>query len=113
MANFLAIGLVLLGTLFSGISSLLVKKGSVSLPLLQLWRSRSIWIGFFLYGISTLLYIIALRQEELSVIYPLVSTTYIWTTILAVRFLGEKINVWKVVGIVGIVLGVTLISWGS
>jgi len=76
-------------------------------------RSRLFHVGLFLYGLSFVFYIFALRKESLSVLYPFVSTTYIWTTFFSIKFLHEKMNVWKWAGLIGIIIGVTFIGLGS
>jgi len=62
---------------------------------------------------NTVLFIPALRGGELSVLYPLVALVYVWVSLLSVRFLGEKMNPMKWLGIALILLGVTLIGLGA
>ncbi|NUN01165.1 MAG: EamA family transporter, partial [Bryobacteraceae bacterium] len=66
--------------------------------------------GLSLYGISTLLLVLALREGELSLLYPVISLTYAWVTVLSVFWLGETLNVFKVVGILIIVSGVAMLG---
>jgi uncharacterized membrane protein len=68
-------------------------------------------IGF--YGVSTAMFIPALKGGELSVLYPLVALTYVWVSLLSVKFLNEKMNKMKWIGILLILFGVTLIGIGS
>ena len=112
MVNLISIILVLIGAVVGAGGAVVLKKAS-SVSLKRLWYSRFFWGGFSLYGLSTVFYILALRNEALSIIYPLVSTTYIWTTIFSVKFLGEKLNKYKIVAVGGIILGVILIGFGS
>ncbi|HIH11639.1 TPA: EamA family transporter [Candidatus Woesearchaeota archaeon] len=104
---------VILGTIVGSIGTLLIKKGTQRFSFSRLWKSPEMWGGAALYIVSTLFYVIALRQEELSVVYPIVSFTYIWTTLLSVKFLGEKMNKFKWIALVGIILGVTMVGLGS
>jgi len=113
MLNLLSIVLVLVSSFIGACGNLFMKKATNKFSLLRIWRSSHIWLGLFFYAISVIFYVIALRGEELSVLYPLVSTTYIWITIFSVKFLGEKLNKWKLISLMGIVLGVTLIGLGS
>ncbi len=113
MVNILAIGLVLIGAFIGAFGALMVKKSVDKHSFLHSLKSSLMWMGLFFYGISTLLYIMALRKEELSIIYPLVSTTYVWTTLFSVKFLKEEMNTWKWLGLSGIILGVILIGIGS
>ncbi|MBI4981107.1 EamA family transporter [Candidatus Woesearchaeota archaeon] len=113
MIDLWAIVLVLIATIIGAFGALLLKKSTDKYSFRKLLTSSLLITGLFLYGLSTILYVVALRREELSVLYPLVSTSYIWTTLLSVRFLGEKMNAWKYVGLVGIIIGVVLIGIGS
>lgn len=113
MINLLAVVLVVIGTITGAIGALILKKGSEKSRLRYFWKDQYLFGGFFFYGMSTVLYIIALRLENLSVLYPLVSTSYIWTTLFSVKFLHEKMNKWKWMALSGIILGVTFIGWGS
>lgn len=113
MINLLAVVLVVIGTITGAIGALILKKGSEKSSLRYFWKDRYLFGGFFFYGMSTVLYIIALRLEHLSVLYPLVSTSYIWTTLFSVKFLHEKMNQWKWIALSGIILGVTFIGFGS
>ena len=69
--------------------------------------------GVALYGVGTVLFIPALRGGDLSVLYPFVSLNYIWVSLLSVRFLGEKMNRLKWLGVALIILGVSFIGIGS
>ncbi|PIZ51547.1 hypothetical protein COY27_03165 [Candidatus Woesearchaeota archaeon CG_4_10_14_0_2_um_filter_33_13] len=113
MVDSLAIFLVLVGAFIGAFGSLLMKKSIEGRTLFKLVRSRTFWFGASLYMVATIFYVFALKRGELSFLYPLVSTTYIWTTLLSVKFLGEKLNKWKLVGVIGIIMGVILIGFGS
>jgi len=116
MINLLAVGLVFVGAFLGGVGAVLVKKGADTFSLRRIWknwRNRFLMIGLFLYAISTIMYMIALRWEELSVLYPMVSMSYLWIVFFSIKFLGEKMNNWKWLGLLGIILGIILISLGS
>ncbi len=66
--------------------------------------------GLALYGVSTVLLVLALREGELSLLYPVISLTYAWVTVLSVVWLGEHIDVYKTAGIVVIIAGVALLG---
>ena len=113
MVSVLVLGIMAVGSLLGALGTLSIKKGTTGNSLLQLFRTRRFLWGFFLLIISTVLYFFALRQEELSVLYPLVSLTYVWTTLLSIKYLGERMNGWKWLGLFGILLGVVFIGLGS
>jgi len=106
--------LVLIVSVFGALGALFFKKGSAKLSLSfhKLIRNDMLFIGLLMYGISTPLYLIALKGGELSVLYPVVATTYIWSCLLSKYFLNEKMNKFKWVGVFLIVIGVIFIGTG-
>jgi drug/metabolite transporter (DMT)-like permease len=113
MVDLLSVILVLISAALGAVGTLLMKKETDRMRLIVLWRSSIVWGGLFLYALSVLLYVFALRREELSILYPLVSTTYIWTMFLSVKYLGERMNRYKWISLLGIIVGVMLIGLGS
>ncbi|HLH18099.1 MAG TPA: EamA family transporter [Bryobacteraceae bacterium] len=69
--------------------------------------------GYALYGINTLLLVLALREGELSMLYPIIALTYVWVTLLSYALLPEKPNWYKNVGIATIVVGVAVLGRGG
>lgn len=69
--------------------------------------------GYFLYGINTLMLVLALRDGELSMLYPIIALTYVWVTLLSYAVLAEKANIYKNVGITTIVIGVAVLGRGG
>ena len=59
--------------------------------------------------LATIMFIGALKFEKLTILYPLVSTSYIWTGLLAMKDLKEKMNYYKWGGIFVIIAGVLLV----
>ena len=110
-----AIGLVILATLIGAFAPILLKKAyakklsSVS----ALATNYYLFGGVALYAIGTVLFIPALKGGDLSVLYPFVALTYIWVSLLSVKFLGEKMNKYKWIGIALIIIGVSFIGIGS
>ncbi len=116
-----AIGMVILGTLIGAFGPILFKKGSANFTInpkvilknpLMLLKNYYVIGGCFLYAVSAFIFIPALRGGELSVLYPLVSLTYVWVALLSMKFLGERMNTTKWFGIALIILGVTFIGIG-
>ena len=66
---------------------------------------------YSLYGASTMLLILALRRGQLSLLYPVISLTYVWVTILSVLIFQETLNVWKAIGLTSVVAGVGVLGW--
>ena len=68
--------------------------------------------GYALYGINTLMLVLALKDGELSMLYPIIALTYVWVTLLSYALLPEKPNLYKNVGIATIVIGVVVLGKG-
>ena len=110
-----AIGLVITATLIGAFGPILLKKASAKRlsKLSSLATNYHLFGGVALYAIGTLLFIPALKGGDLSVLYPFVSLAYIWVSLLSVKFLGEKMDKFKWLGIALIIIGVTFIGLGS
>jgi drug/metabolite transporter (DMT)-like permease len=69
-----------------------------------------LFVGYLLYGVNTFLMAAALKGRELSRLYPIIALTFVWVTILSVFELGEKLNVFRIAGIILIVGGVSVLG---
>lgn len=69
-----------------------------------------IFIGYALYGLMTALFVVALRDEELSILYPVIALTYVWVTGLSVMLFSETLNFAKIAGVLVIVIGVGVLG---
>lgn len=112
-----SVGVVLFCTLLGAAAQILIKSGANGLPqgslaarLLGMATSLPIIAGYSLYAVFTLLFIYALKREELSIVYPIISLTYVWVTALSVFFFGEAINPFKIAGVATIVFGVAVLG---
>ena len=85
-------------------------SGSLSFEIVSLITNWKLFLGLFLYGVATILFLVALKYGDLSILYPIIATSYVWVTIFSVAFLGEVFPLYKLIGIVMIVLGVGVIS---
>ena len=114
-AQLWAIGLIALATLIGAFGPILLKKASAKKlsSINELAKNYYLLGGVALYGIGTALFIPALKGGDLSVLYPFVALAYIWVSLLSVKFLGEKMNKLKWIGIILIIVGVSFIGIGS
>ncbi len=69
--------------------------------------------GFGLYGTGALIMIFAYRFGSLSVLHPFLSVGYVLSVILGALFLEEPVGYLKVIGVLCICIGVTLIGGGD
>jgi drug/metabolite transporter (DMT)-like permease len=67
-------------------------------------------LAIAVYCVSTVLYVYALSKEQLSILYPIVATSYIWTLMFSKIFLKEQVGLTSWAGVFFILLGVTLIA---
>jgi multidrug transporter EmrE-like cation transporter len=108
--------LVFCCTLLGAAAQILIKTGANKLAhptLLQMAMNLPLVAGYGLYGISTVLLILALRNAQLSVLYPIISLTYVWVTILSVIIFDESMNIYKVTGLAIVVCGVAVLGTGG
>jgi drug/metabolite transporter (DMT)-like permease len=104
--------LTALAAFVGSIGQLEFKRGADTLQfdIRLLLTNYHLILGVAVYAISTVLYIYALNKEQLSILYPIIATSYIWTTIFSKIFLKETVGLTSWVGVFFILLGVTLIG---
>jgi drug/metabolite transporter (DMT)-like permease len=115
--SIIAMVVVLFGALIGAAGQYYFKKGANNidkiLPNPFKAINKYLVLAVFLYVSSAIATIIVLPLGELSVLYPLVATNFIWVTLIAKIKLKEKINKWKIMGVGLILIGVVLTSIGS
>jgi len=110
------LGLVCLCTVFGAAAQVLIKTGANHLTgpdVAAMITNLPLMTGYSLYGISTVLLVLALRQSELSLMYPIISLTYVWVTLLSVFLFRETLTISKALGISIIVCGVAIMGRGG
>lgn len=103
-------------TIFTSAGQLLWKAGSlrISFSNLLTFFNLPFLLGCVLYVIGSLLMILALKKGELSVLYPVVATSYVWVSLLApVFFPGDSLNGWKLAGVLVILASISLLGWST
>lgn len=110
-----AIFAVLFSTILNSFAQVFYKYGAnrLSFSVTALLTNYPLMIGLAIYGISAIMLLIALRGGELSVLYPLIATGYIWVSFLSVYFFSEIMNIYKWSGVLMVIIGVSLIGLGS
>lgn len=110
-----AVGLVFCCTILGATAQLLLKNGANQLAHanpLGIITNWSLLAGLSLYGISTVLLVLALKDGELSLLYPVIALTYVWVTLLSVAVFHERVVPIKLAGIAIIVAGVAVLGRG-
>ena len=105
--------LVFCCTILGAAAQVLMKIG-LSQPVQNGWvgylTSLPLLGGYCLYGLNTVLLVFALRDGELSILYPIIALTYVWVTILSVVWFHESLNFFKLLGISVVVMGVAVMG---
>ena len=108
--------LVFICTIFGAAAQILMKMGSSHLDhfsVMKVLTNPPLLAGYALYGINTLLLMLALRDGELSKLYPIIALTYVWVTVLSMYFFQEALTFGKAAGIAVIVAGVSVLGRAS
>jgi drug/metabolite transporter (DMT)-like permease len=109
--------LMFISTIIGAVGSLFLKIGAEHFHIrlnikgiVNILKNWKIIFGLGLYALATVAFIYLLKSEELSMLYPMTSVSYIFIAIFSAMFLKEKINVYKIFGIMLIVFGVVLVT---
>jgi drug/metabolite transporter (DMT)-like permease len=116
----LAIFIVLACTLLVAIGQYLIKLGANRLShaglvgtMIGIFTIPQLFAGYCLYAVFTVLFVYALRNGELSILYPLIALGYVWVTITAVLAFHESMNPFKIIGLIVIICGVAVLGFGG
>ena len=109
-----AMGFMLLSAIFATMGQIFFKFTAdkfTTLPSIFTNYNTYIAGAFFLIGLFFMLK--ALRRGELTVVYPVLATSFIWVSLLSPLFFrGDFMTFQKWIGVFIIILGVTLIGRG-
>lgn len=120
--NLLSFSLILTGVLLNAVAQLALKAsvnntGEIDLALsgsastaLRLAAEPWLWVGLFCYGISVIVWILALSRVDVSIAYPMLSIGYIVNAIAAWALFGEVMSMGRVAGIGIIIVGVYVLA---
>lgn len=112
-----SLALVFACTIFGAAAQILMKTGTTHVDgngllnfVMALLNNLPLLAGYSLYGLSTVLLTLALRDGELSRLYPVFSLTFVWVTFLSAMVFQEVITLNKIIGISIIVAGVAVLG---
>jgi multidrug transporter EmrE-like cation transporter len=115
----LSVALVFICTLLGATAQILMKSGTQGQSIdglvgliTAIFTNGQLFLGYALYGLSTVVLVVALKYGELSILYPVIALTYVWVTALSVVIYGEHLNFYKMLGLVTVVAGVAVIGFG-
>ena len=114
MNEIIGVILMLIAAFTGSIGALYLKRASglLSFNIINIIKNRPLLVGVMFYGFGTMIAIPAYRFAEISLLYPFIATSYVWTCILSWHYLKENMNIWKWSGIFLIMVGVTFIGIG-
>ena len=79
----------------------------------RLFSTPLVLLGFFMYGLSSLVWLFILSKLPLSLAYPLVSMGYVLVVFFSWLLLHEHVGLARILGVVVICLGVSLLAFGA
>lgn len=106
--------LVVVASLFGSFGMVFFKAGASNLTsglrsLVFNWR---VFLGIFLYLMSSVFFVLAMKHGELSILYPLVSLGTVWTLVWARLFFGERLTKTKFAAVGLILAGIVFLNLG-
>lgn len=104
--------LCLINSLLAAVGSSLLKFSSskLELSLSHFISNKIFWSACAIYGLGVICGVLALKEGDLSFVYPIISLSYIWSFISGIIFFEEQINKLKLSGIIFIFLGVSIVG---
>ena len=95
---------------FGALGQLFFKFGSanVSFNILSWILNVNVIVGLIFYAIATIIFIMVLKKAQLSMLYPVVATSYIWVAIFSIFIIKENISLLNWLGFALIIGGVYL-----
>jgi drug/metabolite transporter (DMT)-like permease len=82
-------------------------------PSSEVFHFLVIGFGFFLFMLTLLILARGFKGGDMSLLYPIFATSFIWNIIFSRVFLGEHITFFKVIGVLIIVSGIALTGFGQ
>ncbi len=110
-----AIFVVILCTFLTSAAQIFLKYGSnvLRFDMVSLFTNYNLIAGIVLYMLGAMLLIVAFSGGEVTALYPIFATSYVWVLILSYFFLGESLNIFKILAIFIIISGIYLVTYGS
>ena len=114
-----AIVIIIIGVIFAAFGQVSWKLGmnqagplgALDLTTLStVLQNPYVLLGFVMYGLSTVFWLIALSKKDLSFVYPFISLTYMLVLVLSSLVLKESIGLNKLAGTLAIIIGLIIIS---
>ncbi|KPK74147.1 MAG: 4-amino-4-deoxy-L-arabinose transferase [Acidithiobacillales bacterium SM23_46] len=114
--------LILTGVLLNAVAQLALKAsvigmGPISLSIdtalpvtVRLMAEPWLWVGLLCYGVSVVVWILALSRVDVTIAYPMLSIGYVVNAMAAWALFGEALTSGRILGIGVIILGVFILA---
>lgn len=109
--------LIVLSALLNTFAQVLLKTGLNKIPDLPFWTwalrcAQNFFIGggIACYGISLILWLLALKKVDISYGVPLLSLSYVLTTLAGIVFFKEPLSVLRIMGVILILGGIYCVA---
>ena len=76
----------------------------------EIFTKPSLWLGIMVMVMGLIVWLFAIAQGNLSLVFPIGSLQYIMILFLAHKFLGEKIDKMKLIGTLLVMMGIVFMS---
>ncbi|RLF37408.1 MAG: multidrug transporter [Thermoplasmata archaeon] len=110
MVNIISLILALVNSFLGASGAIFLKKGSGKIFIKKTVVNSNLIIAGLLYLLSFIFFLIAIKFDDISIVYPITSVSYIWVVVLSAKFLKEKITTIKTLSLFLIIAGVCMLS---
>ena len=101
--------LVIAGSILAAAGQIFLKLGATGASSLAGFLNSRVLVGFGLYGVGSLLWILALAKLPLTRVYPFTILTFVLVYMASAAVLGEQITGMVLAGAAIVLLGLVLI----
>jgi len=77
--------------------------------IVSMFLNPLVFLGLLMYGLSTIFWLIALSQKDLSYVYPFIALTFIIVLLLSKFLLHENVGLYRIVGTLIIIAGLIIV----
>lgn len=109
---FLGFLLVFVATIFVAAGQILFKLASTtfSFSFEGLILNYLLWLGFISYLLGLIIFVAAIRFGELTILYPLLSFSYVWVLLFSFLFFNELFTAQKMTGLALLFVGILILG---
>jgi drug/metabolite transporter (DMT)-like permease len=111
---YITILLTLCAALVASSSQLLFKKSVKKIvsftDIIMLLKNKGVVLGGLGYVAGLVLYLVALSGHDLSLVFPIFASSFIFVTLFSRIFLKERITILRAMGVFLIFVGITIVA---